>query len=188
MKIWAALVVSLTLLSPVHARSVDGVSVPETLDLAGEKTPLTLNGAGLRTRFFVKVYVAALYLAQPVSRAESILEETAARVVAIHMRRDVDADKIASALLTSVAKNHDAAEMQALQDRLNKFKLLMPAMKRDDVLRLEFTADGKTRVVRNGELLGALDGADFQRALLKIWLGNQPAEEALKQSLLGAKR
>lgn len=186
MKISAALVVLLMLVSPAHARTIDGVSVPERLNLAGETAPLVLNGAGLRTRFFVKVYVAALYLTRPATQAERVLEEGSTRVVAIHMRRDTDSDQIGSALLASVAKNHETAEMTALQDRLAKFKLLVPAMKRGDVLRLEFGPDGTTRVVRNDQLLGTLEGADFQRALLKIWLGNNPVDDGLKQNLLGA--
>lgn len=186
MKISAALVVFLMLASPAHARVIDGVSVPENLSLAGEKAPLTLNGAGLRTRFFIKVYVAALYLTQPANQAGHVLDDDAARVIAIHLRRDVDAEQIASALLTSVAKNHGPSEMAALEQRLAAFKLLLPALKRDDVLRLEFPSDGKTRVVRNDRLLGTLEGADFQRALLKIWLGDNPADDGLKQSLLGA--
>ncbi len=188
MKRSAALLVFLMLVSPAHARNIDDVSVPEKLELAGEKTTLALNGAGLRTRYFVKVYVAALYLTQPATRAERVLDDDSARVVAIHMRRDTDSERIASAFLTSVARNHDASEMAALQDRLTKFKLLVPSMKRGDVLRLEFGPDGKTRVVRNGQLLGTLGGADFQRALLKIWLGTNPVDDELKQSLLGAGR
>ncbi len=187
MKIAAALVVFLMVISPAHARNIDGVSVPEKLNLAGEKAPLALNGAGLRTRFLVKVYVAALYLTQPATRAERVLEDGSTRVVTIHMRRDTDSERIASAFLTSVARNHEASEMKVLEDRLTKFKLLVPSMKRDDVLRLEFGPDGKTRVVRNDELLGTLEGADFQRALLKIWLGSNPVDDELKQRLLGAR-
>jgi hypothetical protein len=188
MKRLAAVIACLLYALPVQARDVDGVTVPETLTLAGEKAALVLNGAGLRTRYLAKVYVAALYVARPASRPEAVLDSKDARAIAIHMRRDTDAEQIATAFLTSVAKNHDRAEMQALQDRLTRFKLMMPALKRDDALRLEFATSGATRVVVNDQLVGALDGADFQRALLRIWLGSRPVDTDLKRFLLGARR
>lgn len=183
MKTMTALLVALMLALPAHAREIDGVAVPDTLSI--DDAPLTLNGAGMRTRFFVKVYLAALYLAQPAHEAQRVLDSQSPRAVGIHLRRDVDAGQIGDAFIDGVAANHSDAEMAALQERLTKFKALMPDLKRGDVLRLEFAADGNTRVVRNGQRLGALEGVDFQRALLKIWLGERPVDTKLKDGLLG---
>jgi long-chain acyl-CoA synthetase len=187
MKKLTTFLLCLALAAPVMAREIDGVNVAAKLALAGEKTELALNGAGLRTRYLVKVYVAGLYLTQPATTADEVLNSGALRVMAIHMRRDTDSEQTATAFLTSVVKNHDRKEMQALQDRLNAFKLMMPSMKRNDVLRLEFLTNGDTRVTLNGAEQGVLKGADFQRALLRIWLGHTPVDEKLKQALLGGK-
>ena len=46
------------------------------------------------------------------------------------------------------------------------------------------TKDG-TRVVVNGEAKGIVAGDDFHRALLRIWLGDQPADTSLKKAMLG---
>jgi hypothetical protein len=46
---------------------------------------------------------------------------------------------------------------------------------------------GDTRVWINDAQRGTVQGADFQRALLRVWLGNKPADTDLKQALLGAK-
>lgn len=186
MKRLAAILILLLAGIPAHARNIDGVAVPETLPLAGEPAPLVLNGAGLRTRYLAKVYVAGLYLARPANQAEAVLDSKAARAIGIHMRRDTDSEQIATAFLTSVARNHDRGEMQVLQNRLDQFKIMMPDMKRNDVLRLEFPPNGETRVVYNNEVRGVLKGADFQRALLRIWLGGKPVDAGLKRLLLGA--
>ena len=37
----------------------------------------------------------------------------------------------------------------------------------------------------NDEWRGAIPGNDFYRALLKIWLGNRPVSDSLKQGMLG---
>jgi len=170
-----------------QARDIDGVAVPEKITVTGGGSTLVLNGAGLRTRYWVKVYVVGLYLPQPETTAAAVLEGRADRVIGIHMRRDSDSEQIATAFLTSVSQNHTRAEMQAMQDRVTQFRLLMPSLKRNDVLRLEFPASGETRVVLNDDVRGTIKGADFQRALLKIWLGDKPVDEGVKHLLLGAK-
>lgn len=45
----------------------------------------------------------------------------------------------------------------------------------------------ETRVSINNEVRGSVTGADFQQALLKIWLGDAPADADLKRGMLGAK-
>lgn len=169
-----------------QAREIDGVAIPETLTIDGEEKPLLLNGAGLRTRYFAKIYVAGLYLAQPAITPEAVLESSTPRAIALYLRRDSDSEQIAAALLGSVAKNHSLNEIKPLQERLNQFKLMMPDLKRNQIVYLEFPANGETRVLINRELRGTLKGADFQRALLKIWLGAKPVDTGLKRLLLGA--
>jgi hypothetical protein len=45
---------------PASAREVGGVSIPDTSMLGGKT--LRLNGAGVRSKFFISIYVGALYL------------------------------------------------------------------------------------------------------------------------------
>ncbi|HET7200732.1 MAG TPA: chalcone isomerase family protein, partial [Burkholderiales bacterium] len=59
------------LAAPGLAAEVAGVKVDERVELGpGE---LVLNGAGLRTRVFFKIYVAGLYLAEKRTHAEEVL-------------------------------------------------------------------------------------------------------------------
>ena len=74
MRIFAAFAVLLLLFSvPATARDLGGINIPDSLTLAGETTPLILNGAGYRKKLFIKVYIGALYVAQPLNQAEAIL-------------------------------------------------------------------------------------------------------------------
>ena len=49
---------------------------------------------------------------------------------------------------------------------------------------IDFSADGIT-VSLNGEGRGKVPGAAFARALLKVWLGDKPADAGLKKAMLG---
>lgn len=172
---------------PAPARNLDGVNVPDNLILAGEKTPLVLNGAGYRKKFFIKVYIGALYLAQPASQAKTVLDAGAPRVMRMHFLRDVGQDQFATAWNDGIAPNHTAAEMQALRARIDQLNSLVGSVRHNDVLRIEMRPRGDTEVWVNDKLRGNISGLDFQNALLSAWIGVKPADASLKQAVLGGK-
>jgi hypothetical protein len=53
------------------------------------------------------------------------------------------------------------------------------------VLLYDFIPGTGTRVTINGEEKGVIEGADFYAALLDIWLGDEPADDDLKDAMLG---
>ena len=188
MKRFAALAVLLLLGSaPVAARELGGINIPDSLTLDGEKTPLILNGAGYRKKLFIKVYIGALYLAQPLSQAEAILNANTPRVMRMHFLRDVGQDQFATAWINGLTPNHTAAEMQALHTRLGELSTLIGNLRRNDVLRIEMRPQGGTEIWVNDLRRGSISGVDFQRALLSAWLGNVPADAGLKRAVLGGK-
>lgn len=173
--------------APAPAREVQGVNVPDNLTLPGLKKPLVLNGAGVRTKFFVKVYVGALYAVQPINSTQAVLDATTPRVMRLAFVRDVDAGKVADGWRDGFAANLSTFELRALHARLQQFNALMRDMKQGDVLRIDLLTNGNTEVRANDKLLGSVGGNDFQRALLNVWLGAKPADADLKRALLGGK-
>lgn len=180
-------VLSLLLSAPVPARDIGGVKVPDSLTLQGEKNSLVLNGAGYRKKFFIKVYVGALYLAQPMTQAEAVLGAGSARAMLMHFVHEVGTEKLANGWKEGVLANSTAAEAQNFQPRIDQLNGMMRDMRPNDVLRLEMPANGETRVFINDTLRGSVMGADFQRALLRVWLGPEPADASLKRAVLGEK-
>jgi hypothetical protein len=179
-----ALVALLSFSTVVVAREVAGVNVPDRITLDG--MPLVLNGAGIRTKFFVKVYVGALYLPAPQKDAAAVLAHNGAGAVRMHfLHGSVGRDKIVGGWNDGFAANLTDAERAALAERLARFNQIFPDMKRGEVVRLEFLPNVGTRVYLNDELRGTIEGADFFRALLKVWLGDRPADADLKQAMLG---
>lgn len=185
----AALTVILLALvpAPAIARDVGGVHIPDSYGLAGEKQPLVLNGAGYRRKYFIKVYVGALYLAQPLNQADRILDAATPRVMLLHFVRGVSTNQLATAWREGVAANQTTLAVQRLRDRIDRFNAMMRDLRAGDELRLELLANGDTRVWINKDLRGAVSGGDFQQALLSAWLGANPADSQLKRALLGAR-
>jgi len=169
---------------PASAAEVEGVRLPEQIVVAGRT--LHLNGAGVRTKFFFDIYVGALYLEHPLRRAEAVLDDAGARHVRmVFLYKEVGREKLTAGWRAGFEKNQSRRSMDALRDRLAAFNRMFGDARRGDVIDFDFLPDGETRVAVNGRERGRIEGRDFQRALLAVWLGRRPADDDLKRAMLG---
>ena len=184
----AAVVVALAAMgASAQPVEVEGVKLEPTAQVGG--AALQLNGAGVRTRVIVKVYVAGLYVPAKANSAAALLAQKGPRRVAITMLRNVDADTFSGALSEGLQKNLTDAQFAGFKAQIDtltaNFKAAGEA-KKGDVIHLEFAPDAGTRVVVNGKAQGsAIAGEDFYTALLRIWLGDKPVDGDLKKGLVG---
>ncbi|MCB1722976.1 MAG: chalcone isomerase family protein [Chromatiaceae bacterium] len=177
-----------TLLIPalVGATEVAGVQVPERVQIDGIAAPLVLNGAGVRKKFFISVYVGALYLPQRQRDAAPLLASPPANRVSMHfVYSRVAKHKIDEGWREGFEANLDAASRGAVAARLERFVDLFPDLVEGDRVWIDFVPGLGTRVSINGESRGVIEGDDFNAALLTIWLGREPVSEALKNAMLG---
>lgn len=168
-----------------QAIEVAGTQVAEQQTLEGQT--LQLNGAGLRSRFFIKVYVGALYASQKSNSAQTLIDSPTPRRMRLHILRELEADSFYSALDEGMRNNLSPAQLSALKPKIDQLGNLMRALgkvRQGDVIDLDFSSAG-VALLRNNENAGKVAGADFAAALLKVWLGEQPADAALKKALLG---
>jgi len=173
-------------LGAAFAAEVEGVKLADTVQLGGSE--LALNGAGVRTRVFFKVYVGALYLQKKAGSTDAILGDTGAKRIAMHMLRDLDAEQLFSALNDGLKKNHAPDQLARLEPQVKQLEGIFNAVKaakKGDVILLDYLPGAGTRVTVRGDDKGTIAGEDFSRALLRIWLGEQPADAALKKAMLG---
>jgi len=183
---WIGLALALMLSSTAAwARDVAGVSLPETVKL-GNAPALVLNGAGVRSKFFIKVYVGALYLPARARDANAVLHHTGP--VSMHMHfvhSEVSKEKLVKAWSEGFDANLDKAERARLGSRIDHFNKLFQTARKGDVIRLDYLPGHGTTVTINNESRGVIEGEDFMQGWLRIWLGKQPADADLKQGLLG---
>jgi hypothetical protein len=182
-----ALAILLLAASPAPARTVSEVNVPDTLALAGETRPLALNGAGVRTKYLFKIYVGALYTAEPMTRSDQVLAATSPRVMRLQFVRALKAGQLATGWKDGFAANQDRDALARLAPRLDQFNRLMRDVKVGDVMQIEFRPNGDTRLLLDDQPLGTLAGRDFQQALLQVWFGRSPADRELMAALLGGR-
>lgn len=181
----AALVAALIAAPGLQAAEVAGVKVEEKLKVGGSE--LVLNGAGLRSKLFIKVYVGALYVGQKAATPEAILDSAAPRRMVMRMLRDMDADTLHGALDDGLKNNLTPAELAELKPQAEQLAGIMKGIgkvREGDSIAIDFTAEG-VGVSLNGESRGKVAGPAFARALLKVWLGDKPTDAGLKKALLG---
>ena len=175
---------------PVHSAEVAGVKLEDRDKIANSE--LTLNGAGLRKRAFFQVYAIGLYLPEKKTTAAEAIGAAGPKRVAIHMLRDVGAEQFADALMDSMRDNHSEADMKALEPRARQLAAIMAELKEAKKgmrISLDWVPAAGTQMTVEGKPAGApIAGEDFYRALLRIWLVENPVQADLKKALLGEKQ
>lgn len=182
----AALIAALVAVPGLHAAEVAGVKVADSVKVGNSE--LVLNGAGLRSKLFIKVYVGALYVGQKAATPAAIYDSATPRRMVLRLLRDLDADSLHSALDEGLRNNHTPAElseMKAQADQLGGIMKAMGKVHEGDTVIIDFSAEGVV-VSQNGEVRGKVAGGGFAKALLKVWLGDKPADASLKKALLGS--
>jgi hypothetical protein len=166
---------------------IEGVKLEPTVQVAS--APLQLNGAGVRTRAIFKVYVAGLYVPQKSKDAAALLSQKGPRRMSITMLRNVDADSFGGALNEGLKNNHTEAQLAGYKAQIEALNANLKAVgetKKGDVINFEYVPDAGTRITVNGQPRGtSIAGEDFFTAVLRIWLGEKPADAGLKKALLG---
>lgn len=187
-----ALAPSSTALAPSSsalALDIGPTRLPEKLRLLPEGTELQLNGAGMRSRFLVEVYVIGLYLPQKRKTDAEVLAHAGAKRIRIVMLRDVTAKQMTDGLIKVMHKNNGEAELAAIQAGIDEFRAMLLALNpvpKGTVYDIDFSPGSGTRLAVNGTAKGKpIAGEAFYRAVLRIWIGDKPEQPALKQALLG---
>ena len=92
------LIMTLTLVAgPLQAAKVGGITLDESITVGSIDT--LYNGAGLRKKLFIKLYVGSLYLTTPSSDADAIIDADEAMAIRLNILSDLlTRDKLLSAL------------------------------------------------------------------------------------------
>ena len=186
MKKMLPLICCLLLSWNASALDLAGVHLADTAKVGD--TELRLNGGGIRTKWFFKIYVGALYLPEKQSSPEAIIADERAHRVALYMLHGLSSQRLFNAFLEAIEANHSPAEMAALDAQIQQMRQIFGAVhevKPGDSIALDYLPASGTRIAVNGIDRGTIAGAAFNRALLKIWLGSNPVQDDLKKGMLG---
>jgi len=183
-KAFAVGVLVLTTVVAASAAEIGGVTLPDTLVVGSDR--LVLNGAGLRKKFFIKVYAGGLYLRAPTDDARAIIDDDAPMAVRMEFIYDgVSPEKLIAAWNEGFA-NATSGDLSPIQSEVRRFDALFTAPAHEgDVYQFLYTPGAGVQVEMDGRAIATLPGLAFKRALFAIWLGEPPADRSLKRAMLG---
>lgn len=172
---------------PAAPVEVAGVRYDPQMTVAGSK--LVLNGAGIRYKFIVKVYTAGLYLSAKAGTTDEVLGAPGPKRLHVVMLREINANDLGKLFTRGMQDNAPREEFaKSIPGTLRMADIF--SAKKKLVAGEHFSVDWNpgvgTIVMVNGEVQGApIKEPEFFRALLRIWLGPNPADAQLKDLLLG---
>ena len=184
----AALLLGLLVATAAQAAvEVAGVRLEDSVALQGSR--LQLNGHGVRYKAIFKVYAAGLYLSRKAGTTEEVLAAPGPKRLTLTMLREIDAAELGKLFTRGVEDNSPKAEMSRLVPGLIRMGQIFSDQKRlqsgDNVL-LDWLPGTGLVVNINGRPQGEpFPESEFFNAMLRIWLGPNPADSRLKEALLG---
>ena len=183
-----ALTGTLLSLSALAAQvDVAGVKLEDAADVGGAK--LQLNGAGIRYKAVFKVYVAALYVGKKVATPEEFYAATGPKRISITMLRDIDSNELGKAFTKGFEENSPKGEMAKLIPGLIRMGQIFGDQKKlaaGDTFTNDWVPGSGMVMTIKGKVQGEpFKEVEFFNAMMRIWLGPNPADWKLKDALMG---
>lgn len=177
-----ALVLCLTSITFAQTKKFHGVSFNTELKLDGEN--LVINGAGLREKYFMDLYVAGLYLPKKTEDAKKVIYDDTEmaihiKIVSSSVTRERFIESVNAGFATS---KHGSASKEEIKKFVGFFS---ESIEEGDKIYLDYIPGKGVRVTKNGAVKGTIPGLDFKKALFGIWFGTPPVQESLKEEMLG---
>ncbi|MCV2368139.1 chalcone isomerase family protein [Roseateles oligotrophus] len=186
-----AAVLALCLQQPLTAQAqtveVSGVKYEQTFKLADQA--LQLNGAGTRYKAVFQVYTAGLYLSAKANTTEAVLSAAGPKRLHIVMLREVDGNELGRLFTKGIEQNASREEFSKAINGVLRVAEIFSSRKSltaGEHFSIDFIPGTGSVVLLNGKPQGApIKEPEFYSALLRIWLGKSPADDQLKDALLG---
>ncbi|MFZ2297210.1 MAG: chalcone isomerase family protein [Aquabacterium sp.] len=175
----------------VRAQSAEafGVHYAPTLNVEGRD--LTLNGTGVAYRALVKLYTVGLYLPAKAHQSSEALAQSGPKQLRFVLLRSMRVDEVGKLITRGIEHNSSRQEFFRLIPAIRAMGEQFSRMKRlnaQDVFTIAYMPERGTVFLVNDDPVGAaIADPQFFPAILKVWLGSDPATTDLKNALLDHK-
>jgi len=172
------------LLISVFAKEIGGVDIQEKLMINNHT--LSLQGAGVRSKFIFDIYTGALYLQNKTNDPKKIINDnissdirmviTSSLVTGAKMKEGFSDDfKVIKSLGYEVDNGSLKKFLHTFDTKIHK----------GDIFDFAYFPQVGLMIYKNQKMLTIIKSTNFKKALYAIWLGKKPAQESLKKKMLG---
>ena len=169
-----------------YSLTLKGVELEDSLQVKDQT--LVLNGAGVRSKYFMNVYVAGLYLPEKTHDADAIMTAKEPQSIHLHI---ISSHITRSRLIETIEEGIELSAGEDFPRYKPMLKELWDALTFEvevgDTFVFTYLPGEGTHFYRNGEVLRVQKDFNFKQVLFGIWLGPEPVQESVKEDLLGKK-
>ncbi len=150
---------------------------------------LVLNGEGVRTKAFLELYSAGLYLAKPSSNPAAIIQADEPMAIRIKITSGFVSQSSLVDSLEDGFTNATGGKDREIRKEISQFReFFRDDITKGDIFDMVYLPAHGVIVNKNGKLKGAVPGLKFKQALFSIWLSDKPADTSLKAALVAPQK
>ncbi|MFK7927012.1 MAG: chalcone isomerase family protein [Myxococcota bacterium] len=163
--------------------SLDEIAFPKRATIHGNR--VELNGAGMRYKYGIAIYAAALYLTVPTEQSQGAVRQDLPKRLTMHMLYErLSKETLTDQFRKSLAPVRGSDRVQPQIDALANY---IDTLNRGDKLVFDYIPGEGTAVSIKGEKRGVIEGKEFMWVLFGAFVGDTPLNKPLKAGLLGTK-
>lgn len=161
--------------------------IPEQITVNGKK--LQLNGAAVRTKFFINTYILAFYTEKPITNSDDAVNSSTPRVLRMLISTPMATPKLVSESIEKGVKErlgNKYAEVSEIVESIKGF-IESSNVGYKDYIDNFYDNDDTLYFLKNDNLIHHINteaSNKFIHALFDMYIGNKPKDEKIKKALL----
>jgi hypothetical protein len=171
-------------ISVTYAENTQNNVVPTSVNI-GNKT-LILNGEGFRKKFFIKVYLGAFYVEKKIKSEKELFDKKITCMIRMKfVYKHINAFKLQKAYIDGIENNTPQyINLPETKQFIDTFDF---DVKKGDIIDIIIIEGNIVKVMFNGVIKSSLKSKKLAEAILKVYFGKKPADQNLKNAMLGEK-
>jgi hypothetical protein len=179
------IILAILLSFPLLAQAQDtGVDLPNSVNIEEQKAEL--DGAGIREKFWIDLYASGLYLSESTDDANEVIKAKKPMDINIHIvSKLISSSKMKDAVEEGFQNSTDE-NTEPLREKIDKFiSFFEDEIVKNHVFDIFYHPDVGVKALKNNKLEGTIKKQSFKEALFDIWFCDEPADDDLKEAMLG---
>jgi hypothetical protein len=162
-----------------------GIELPTKINV--NKVDLFLNGAAIRSKFFIQTYIISLYAAQCITDEKVAIESNIERSLRMQIITPLATSKAVSENIQNGMKDGLGNLYHQQQDLVEDLRKVIEAsgVQYKDTIDIYYTKKSELKLFKNDEeIYHNKNGKLFAETIFSMYFGKKPKDKKIKEALL----
>jgi len=162
-----------------------GIELPQKINLNG--TDLFLNGAAVRSKFFVQTYIISLYAARSLKDEKEVIESNVERSLRMQITTPLATSKAVSENIQNGMKDSLGSLYYEQKDLIEDLRSVIEnsGVQYKDTIDIYYTKNEELKLYKNDqEIYFNKNGRALAESILGMYVGKKPKDKKIKDALL----